>query len=303
MKRLLGTIALVAMAAAPATAADLPYKVPPPVVPAWSWTGCYIGGHVGGGFGRKDWSPDPSDVAAGLSIQTHGSLIGQAAQAPLPVTDLGSDFVTGILGGVQGGCDYQFSQHFLVGAQADFSWSNLSGKHTSNQQFNNGGASGSENFSSHTTVDRFGTITGRAGYSSDRALFYLKGGAAWVRDRYTFEDDITPASIVTPLFIVGAASATRWGWTVGAGFEYALLPNLSAFVEYDYLAFGNHSGNFSCAGFENSSPLMPLQTSCGRTAGIANTTVPIDVRQQINVVRLGLNYRFNWWGGPITTRY
>ena len=35
----------------PAIAADMRapvYKVPPPVVPVWSWTGCYVGGHAGG---------------------------------------------------------------------------------------------------------------------------------------------------------------------------------------------------------------------------------------------------------------
>ena len=46
-----GGIALAALLAAPsAMAADLKaplYKAPPPIV-AYSWTGCYVGGHVGG---------------------------------------------------------------------------------------------------------------------------------------------------------------------------------------------------------------------------------------------------------------
>ncbi len=47
-KLLLGTVAIVALAGGSAGAADLPvYKAPPPIVPVWNWTGCYIGGHVG----------------------------------------------------------------------------------------------------------------------------------------------------------------------------------------------------------------------------------------------------------------
>jgi len=60
-----GSIGLVAAAIGPGWAADLPkrpvYKAPPPVVasvPLFSWTGCYLGGHVGGGWGRKEFS-DP----------------------------------------------------------------------------------------------------------------------------------------------------------------------------------------------------------------------------------------------------
>src|SRR5436309_1778811 len=49
----LGGLAL----AGPALAADLPVKAPPIMVaPAFSWTGCYIGGHVGGARGQKEWS-------------------------------------------------------------------------------------------------------------------------------------------------------------------------------------------------------------------------------------------------------
>jgi len=43
-----------------AWAADLTYKAPvkaePAAAPAFSWTGCYVGGHVGGGWGTRDIS-------------------------------------------------------------------------------------------------------------------------------------------------------------------------------------------------------------------------------------------------------
>src|SRR6266540_4877570 len=50
MKNLfLASLALAAMIAAPATAADLPYKAPPPLpVAYYDWSGAYVGLNVGG---------------------------------------------------------------------------------------------------------------------------------------------------------------------------------------------------------------------------------------------------------------
>ena len=47
-KWLLGTAALLALVG-PAISADLRtpvYKAPPPLVPVWSWSGCFVGGHA-----------------------------------------------------------------------------------------------------------------------------------------------------------------------------------------------------------------------------------------------------------------
>src|SRR5262249_53883037 len=104
--------------------------------------------------------------------------------------------------------------------------------------------------------------------------------------------------------LTGSASPTHWGWTVGAGFEYALLPNLSALVEYDYLDFGTRRDFFSCLGVTFTGSF-----ACGFTAGAGiHPTFPLDIRQQIHAIKLGLNWRFNWgkapWGkGPVVARY
>ena len=74
MKRfLLGSVALAAMIAAPAMAADMPLKAPPPVA-VWSWTGCYFGAQIGASTGSSDHTyaglvnGAPTAVPAGTPI-------------------------------------------------------------------------------------------------------------------------------------------------------------------------------------------------------------------------------------------
>jgi len=64
-------------------------------------------------------------------------------------------------------------------------------------------------------------------------MVYAKGGAAWARDKYQFNGQVScspvpcvfaDATIVTPFNF--SASETRVGWTVGAGVEWALWDNL-----------------------------------------------------------------------------
>jgi outer membrane immunogenic protein len=219
--------------------------------------------------------------------------------------DLGSDDVRGFLGGAQVGCDYQFGSHFVLGAQADFSLASVKGNHTDVFSLN---PAVSENFTAHTDVDRLGTITGRIGYAFERALFYVKGGAAWVHDKHAFRDVQTFAGC-SPLcqeILIGDASLTRWGWTAGTGFEYALLPNLSVFVEYDFLHFGSSRIPFRCSGqiVLASLAVVDDQTLCGETpTGTARTSVPVDIRQQVHEIKLGLNWRFNWGKAPGVAKY
>src|SRR5436853_6521432 len=99
MKKILLVAAALAAMAAPAFAADMPArtytKAPAYTAPqvVYNWTGFYIGGHVGGAFAGNN------------------SLEGSNAR---------------FMGGVQGGFDYQFAQRWVVGAEAQYSWTSNS---------------------------------------------------------------------------------------------------------------------------------------------------------------------------------
>src|SRR5689334_19905965 len=90
--------AAIGLAASQASAADLPRKAPayaPPPPPMMTWTGCYLGGNIGGAFGH-------------FSIDTP---FGTA-----------SEDGSGFAGGGQIGCDYQFSGGWVFGIRDNFDW-------------------------------------------------------------------------------------------------------------------------------------------------------------------------------------
>jgi outer membrane immunogenic protein len=211
-KFLLGTVGLVAMGvAAPASAADMAVKAPPPpyVAPIYNWGGFYIGGNGGWGQSRNCWDFLPVGgvvVPGGCSDRSGG------------------------LAGGQLGYRWQASQ-WVFGLEGQGDWADLSNTRIS--LINSA-------FSTHTKTDGIGLFTGQIGYAWNASLFYVKGGAAVTSNRF---------SILTTLGGVelGSASSTRWGGAVGVGWEYGFAPNWSAGIEYDHLFMGNANNSFSVA--------------------------------------------------------
>ena len=151
MKRLIvASVGMLAFGVTTASGADMRrpvYQAPPPLpIPIFRWTGCYIGAHVGGGWGHKTWS-DP--LLGGLEFSSHD--------------------VSGWLAGGQIGCDYQAGA-VLFGVEGQYSWANLKGDSVDTLS--------GEILSDHTKVEALGTITARLGYVWDRTLLYVKGGTA-----------------------------------------------------------------------------------------------------------------------------
>ena len=211
MKKLsLAIVGLAALVAVPAMAADVAvrrpaYRPPPPPPILFTWTGCFIGGHIGGLWASKEWF-------------LRSEFFGQSD---------GSHDADGFLGGLQGGCDYQLPGGFVIGIQGDYAWADADGSRASVL------FPGDRN---HSSIESLASVTGRVGYAWDRFLGYVRAGVAWERDEYHVS---SPQA-----FVVATASETRGGWTVGVGGEYAFTNFLSAFVEYNYYDFGNRDLTF-----------------------------------------------------------
>jgi outer membrane immunogenic protein len=133
----------------------------------------------------------------------------------------------------------------------------------------------------------FATQTARIGFTvTPQTLFYVKGGAAEASFRYSDNDPTTFANVFYGSPYSGSASATRFGWTVGAGFEYAFTPNWSVFGEYNYMGFGNKltTLNYTAPDPANAGPYNYNMTN------------------NLQTFLVGVNYRFGF-GGPVVARY
>ena len=162
------------------------------------------------------------------------------------------------------------------------------------------------NASSHTSfkVNDIATITGRFGLASgplDRTLWYVKGGAAYERLKVDAraQANFIDCTVVFFAFCdsgsvhgAGSENFSRWGWTVGTGVEFGLWDNWSAKVEYDYMQFKSDDLTFAGNG-----------QGCVLSCDIATFNEPFSVnttiKNQIQVVKIGLNYRFNWGKAPV----
>jgi outer membrane immunogenic protein len=170
-----------------------------------------------------------------------------------PPFDAGSHNATGWLGGFQLGGNYQFGS-FVVGVEGQYSWAKLKGSHISLVDLAD---------TLTTQVDCTANVAARIGYAFDRTLIYGRGGVAWIRDAHR-KIDLGA--------IEGMADTTRTGWLLGAGIEYAFWGNWSARLEYNYMSFGTQRLNF-------------IDPAGGPPA-------PFDIKQNLQTVMLGLNYRF-----------
>ena len=208
MKKILSGLVLSAFLAAPAVAADMPVKARPmPVATVFSWTGCYVGGHVGYAWGKKDVDP------------------------LVPVANFTYDHdINGVVAGGQVGCNLWQSDRWVFGIEGQASWADLDGQHYVNTTAvtNNG---------FRTEADIIGSIAARLGYAfgaTGQTLVFVKGGAAFIHEQFLANGTANPAS-----WLFSSGKDLRWGWMVGAGIEQALTSNWSLKGEYNYSNFGS----------------------------------------------------------------
>ncbi|MFN3688276.1 outer membrane protein [Salinarimonas sp.] len=146
---LLSSVAIVAMTAT-AFAADLPSRTAPaspvfaPTLPAFTWTGFYVGANAGYSWGKF--------------TGTGGNLFRDA---------------DGFVGGAQLGYNVQLDQ-FVVGLETDIQGVDFRARPTV-------AGAGVVGANARAQVDYFGTVRARFGFALDRALVYGTGGYAYGR--------------------------------------------------------------------------------------------------------------------------
>jgi outer membrane immunogenic protein len=253
----LGVVAAVAMTGS-AFAADMAVKARPVVAPVvvYNWSGCYIGGNVGGGWARTAQQDRSAIVNVGPLNPT----------VPYGSSD-GSDFI----GGGQIGCDYQFAGNWVIGIQGMYDYARVNSSHF---------LTAFPAFRSDIRTKDIWTVTGRLGYLfTPQLLGYVKGGGAWARADY---EVFQPGGL---LLSETAYGVNRSGWTIGGGLEWMFAPGGSVFAEYNYMDFGRKDVTFVTA-----------------PGAFGNPDV-VRTKLEISTALVGVNYKFNFGGGPVVAGY
>ncbi|MFC0284813.1 outer membrane protein [Camelimonas abortus] len=276
--RLVCAASILAMSASAAFAADLPasYHSPAPVAPAAAprgpnWTGF----HIGVTAGAATLYGDPRGSIPDARYFRRGG-------ETIPLSPIGNKtavFTTGINAG------YSLQAGPLVlGVTGEYNLL-LSGQHTTlSGAFTPGDQPDLDTRQTYiasgradTRLAAFGAVRGRVGVlASPDLLLYATGGAAYGKLRQSLSRSgkltVPRATWRTDTFDSASVQRNAWGWTAGAGVEYAVSRNWSVNAEYLYLSFRP--------------TIMQLTADDGVT--VARVRQP----GAFHIVRAGLNYRF-----------
>jgi outer membrane immunogenic protein len=233
-------VALAALLSGSAMAADMrpppAYKAPPAPPTYFSWTGLYLGTHTG--------------VAVGRTTTNNVTPFG-GFDAGVPISYELTP--VGIFGGGQIGYNWQIA-NFVFGGEIDVGYLNARSRLFQADDL------------TEVRYGGYATFTGRAGLAFDRLLSYVKGGAVVARIRNTASD--ATGNVITATDF-SQIDSTRWGWTIGSGFEYAIASNWTVKSEYLYMDFGTRRSTNLDGDF-------------------------FDHKNQVHTWKVGLNYK---WGG------
>jgi outer membrane immunogenic protein len=247
-----------------ASAADMPTKAPALVAPM-NWTGWYIGANAGGAWGRSDTDSPISGVCTVASCFVPSAVDDINAQRSQTLS------MSAFTGGVQAGYNHQFG-NIVLGAEADFNSFRLSGSNSISQPFT-GFPTSEPIYTNSASTNWLFTGRGRLGYAVNNWLIYATGGAAVTKLSYTH----TFNELTIPDAETSSASATKVGYAVGGGLEYALTRNWTVKAEYLYLDFGSIT-----------STGRVTSTAFGTLGNVFSHSADLTA----NIARLGLNYHF-----------
>lgn len=240
LKNLLLAGVAMGMLAGAAQAADVVEPV------AYDWSGPYVGLQAGYGWDAGDLDIEGKDLDYDASTLSADGFVGGAHLGYLLQSD-----------------------SFVYGIEGDIEFADMKDK-TSIFGSDNGGVTSYELSEVEKKIDWLGSLRLRAGFAMDRALIYATGGLAvgGVKLDADFEDVELP-----DFYLNEQDRSTEWGWTLGAGLEYALTDDVSARIEYRYTDLGKTKLNLK-------------DPDDGSSAG------ELEVENNFHAVRAGVSWRF-----------
>ncbi|QKC86387.1 porin family protein [Mesorhizobium sp. NZP2077] len=189
---------LVSLVAGSAIAADAVATDPVTTV---NWSGAYIGAVAGYGWGSQTYNYVPATLSVDFDAN-------------------------GFVGGLTGGYNWQ-NDRFVLGVEGDISYANIRGDVLEPPV---GAPCYIEGCSAK--VSWFGTGRARLGYAFENLLPYVTGGFAVGRVKGSADLGACGGGATC------GYSDTRWGWSAGAGVEWAMNQHLSLKAEYLHVDLG-----------------------------------------------------------------
>lgn len=203
--------------------------------PPFSWTGFYIGGHLG--WHRTDdgsYLVAPNDAAT-IAFWNTACVTGGSCNP-----NHGGAKGDGAIGGLQAGYNWQMS-NWLIGVEADISGSTSGATHF-NQELNTAlvGPSNSWRSIATTNVEWVSTVRGRLGVLlSPTFLAYITGGLAVAGVERDWSQAYTNGNGSFNGTTYGRSKTTETGFALGAGAEWALGHKVTLGAEYLYVGLGS----------------------------------------------------------------
>jgi outer membrane immunogenic protein len=262
-----------------------PAAAPPPAI--FNWSGCYIGGYLGGAWNEQDVTF--TDLGNSAFRSFSGGIAGARGSHSW---DVGLD--SSFIGGGTLGCNWQpFGSPFVLGIEGEAGYMKLEGS-----AFDPLINASLPVTNVRRTPDVLGTakvgdwyamITGRLGYAWGATLLYIKGGAAFVPVQAGVLDQcaVVPAGCGNWLIATSDSKTITTG-TLGGGIEWALGGNWSLKGEYMFIGLGDRH----------------VSTTCGFASLASGATVgggPFCFDHEfggIHTAKVGLNYRFGGSTSP-----
>ena len=188
-----------------------------PVAPMDSWSGPYVGAHVGYIWGDADVTIDDWN---GPGQDAHANGLN----------------VDGFLGGVFAGYNWRLQDDWLVGVEVGFNWMSNDDEKMFESYDSNPGAPDYGYIKNYYKVkqDWEASIVGRVGKIMEETyLPYILAGISWTKleGRYKHEEQQINGWTTSES---NWDSDTVMGFTVGVGVEYKFNENLHARLEYRY---------------------------------------------------------------------
>jgi outer membrane immunogenic protein len=210
MRRFLISAFLLTSTAFTAAAADLSsMKAAPVYVPAFSWSGFYLGAYGGGVFGSS-YATGPVGTFAGNHYN----------QTP----------AGGAFGGLIG-YNFQVNPNWVLGLEGEGGWQGF----TATTSFVSAGTG--TTFAQTVDTDYSARIRGRLGYAfATRALLFVAGGVSFSDVNVRLDNQAGVNTRVTQ---------DLTGWNIGGGFDYAFTANWIGRIEYIYDNYGKQNYGFS----------------------------------------------------------